>query len=63
MATPTPTPSPGPDVRVHVPLAVLQTLKLFRVLGPHLRATSRWGELQRAVDAQLPAAAAGAASD
>ena len=38
---------------VQVPIGVLRVLCQFRVLGPHLRATSRWAALQRWVDAVL----------
>ena len=40
---------------IGVPLSVLRALCGFRVLGPHLRATSRFASLQRCVDAALHA--------
>ena len=48
---------------VEVPIAVLCALSRYRVLGPHLRASSRWGALQRCVDAQLAAAGRGHSLD
>ena len=41
-----------------VPLSVLEVLSSYRVLGPHLRCSSRWGAMQRCVDAQMQLARA-----
>ena len=38
---------------VPVSLSVLRLLHVFRVLGPHMRSSSRWGALQRLADAAL----------
>ena len=43
---------------VRVPLALILAFQSFRVLGPHLRASSRFGALQRCIDAQVHAIAA-----
>jgi len=42
--------------RVMVSPALLRQLGAFRLLGPHLRASSRWGQMQQAVDRVLASA-------
>jgi hypothetical protein len=43
------------NVACEVPIVVLRALCKFRVLGPHLRSSSRWGRLQALVEIQLRA--------
>ena len=40
---------------ISLPLAVLRVLGSFRVIGPHLRASPRFGPLQQCIDAALAA--------
>ena len=47
------------DELVCVPTAVFRTLTSYRLLGPHLRMSSWWRDLQDSVDAALLRAAGG----
>ena len=54
-ACPQPKPTASLPPLATVPFAVLRALGAFRAIGPHLRCSSRWGALQRLVDAELAA--------